>query len=46
MLGSGLLYDGVGIGGSFVLSGTAATIAAGLILSGISHTSSADVADS
>ena len=33
VLASGLLYDSVGIGGSFVLSAAAATIAAGLIVS-------------
>ena len=46
VLGSGLLYDSVGIGGSFVLSAAAAMVAAGLIVSGVSHTSSAVVADS
>ena len=46
VLGSGLLYDGVGIGGSFALSAAAATIAAGLIVSGVSHTGSAVVAGS
>ena len=35
VLASGLLYDSVGIGGSLVLSAAAATIAAGLIVSGI-----------
>jgi predicted MFS family arabinose efflux permease len=46
VLGSGLLYDGVGIGGSLALSAAAAAIAAGLIVSGVSHTSGAVVADS
>ena len=35
VLASGLLYDSVGIGGSFVLSAAAATIAAVLIVSGM-----------
>jgi hypothetical protein len=36
VLGSGLLYDGVGVGGSFVLSVAAASIAAMLIVTGVS----------
>jgi DHA1 family inner membrane transport protein len=35
VLGSGLLYDGVGVGGSFALSVAAATIAAALIVAGV-----------
>jgi MFS family permease len=36
VLGSGLLYDGVGVGGCFVLSVAAASIAAVLIVTGVS----------